>query len=175
MPEERALISKLTVSENLRLGIGDPERALELFPELRPLLSRKACRSPAASSACCCSAVPLPRASRLLIADEMSLGLAPIIVRRLLAAIRDAADAGAGVLLVEQHARQALAVADRAYVLRRGSVVGAERRKKPEPRSDISRVCTWTSNSPGKHRRATRTGSAVQQVISERTSRWISR
>jgi ABC-type branched-subunit amino acid transport system ATPase component len=59
----------------------------------------------------------------VLIADEMSLGLAPIVVRRLLGVIRDVADAGSGVLLVEQHARQALAVADRAHVLRRGSVV----------------------------------------------------
>jgi ABC-type branched-subunit amino acid transport system ATPase component len=58
-----------------------------------------------------------------VLADEMSLGLAPIVVRRLLLAVRDAANAGAGVLLVEQHARQALAIADRVYVLRRGSLV----------------------------------------------------
>jgi branched-chain amino acid transport system ATP-binding protein len=134
VPEERAFISKLTVAENLRLGKGEPGRALEVFPELRPLLPRKAGLISGGEQRMLLLGRALAANPSLLMADEMSLGLAPIIVHRLLAVIRDAADAGAGVLLVEQHARQALAVADRAYVLRRGSVVwegtSAEARSK---------------------------------------------
>jgi branched-chain amino acid transport system ATP-binding protein len=57
---------------------------------------------------------------RVVLADELSLGLAPIVVDRLLAALREAADQGAGVLLVEQQIRRALRFADRVYLLRRG-------------------------------------------------------
>jgi branched-chain amino acid transport system ATP-binding protein len=123
VPEERSLITKLTVAENLRLGPGKPERATEIFPELSPLMSRKAGLISGGEQRMLLLGRALGANPMVLIADEMSLGLAPIIVRRLLGVIRDVADAGAGVLLVEQHARQALAVADRAYVLRRGSVV----------------------------------------------------
>ena len=59
---------------------------------------------------------------RLLLVDELSLGLAPMIVQRLLTALREAADSGTAVLIVEQHAEQALRVADRAYVLLRGTI-----------------------------------------------------
>jgi ABC-type branched-subunit amino acid transport system ATPase component len=123
VPEERALISKLTVAENLRLGSGDPAHALEIFPELQKLMSRKAGLISGGEQRMLVLGRALAARPDALIADEMSLGLAPIVVRRLLGVIRDVADAGSGVLLVEQHARQALAVADRAYVLRRGSVV----------------------------------------------------
>ena len=65
----------------------------------------------------------LGRNPRILLADELSLGLAPIVVQRLLQAVRDAAaELGMAVLLVEQHVRQALKFADRAYIMRRGTV-----------------------------------------------------
>ena len=59
----------------------------------------------------------------MLLADELSLGLAPLVVERLLQAVRDAADAGTAVLIVEQHARKALRYADRVLVMRRGDLV----------------------------------------------------
>lgn len=65
----------------------------------------------------------LARRPKVLLADELSLGLAPMVVRRLLNALRDAADAGLGVLLVEQHVQNALAVSDWIYLLGRGRIV----------------------------------------------------
>jgi len=66
----------------------------------------------------------LGRNPQVMLLDELSLGLAPIIVQRLLTAVRTAAkERGVGVLLVEQHVRQALDVADRVYVMQRGRVV----------------------------------------------------
>jgi branched-chain amino acid transport system ATP-binding protein len=138
VPEERALISKLTVAENLRLGMGNPERAVELFPELAPLLRRKAGLISGGEQRMLLLGRALAADPAALLADEMSLGLAPIIVQRLLAVIRSVADAGAGVLLVEQHARQALAVADRAYVLWRGAVVWEG--TADEARSTVSHI-----------------------------------
>jgi branched-chain amino acid transport system ATP-binding protein len=65
----------------------------------------------------------LARKPRLLLVDELSLGLAPLIVARLLAAVRAAADEGIGVLLVEQHVDEALKVADHVFVMERGRII----------------------------------------------------
>jgi branched-chain amino acid transport system ATP-binding protein len=84
----------------------------------------------------------LARKPRLLLADELSLGLAPIIVDRLLKAVRAAAtDGGVAVLLVEQHARKALRYADRVYVMRRGRIEMALEAKDASRRiSEIENV-----------------------------------
>jgi sulfate-transporting ATPase len=122
VPEERNVVHGLSCGANLRLGRGEATEALELFPELRPLLGRRAGLLSGGEQQMLTLAQALAARPRLLLIDELSLGLAPLVVERLLAAVRAAADAGVGVLLVEQHATQALRFADRCVVLRNGRI-----------------------------------------------------
>ncbi len=123
VPEERGVFRQLTTMENLRLGRGEPEAALELMPELRPLLHRRAGLLSGGEQQMLSLSRALASHPKVLLCDELSLGLAPVIVDRLMDKLRAAAATGVGVLLVEQQARTALAVADRAFILSRGSVV----------------------------------------------------
>ena len=136
--EERSIFRQLTVDENLGLGRGSPELAFELAPELRQLRNRKAGLLSGGEQQILTLSRVLAAKPRLLLADELSLGLAPIVADRMLAFVRDAADSGVGVLLVEQQAARALRVADRAYVLRRGRVVLEE--AAVSLRSDLARL-----------------------------------
>lgn len=122
LPEQRGVIKSLTVRENLALGRGTMSDALGYFPELERRIDTRAGLLSGGEQQMLALGRILAAKPRLILADELSLGLAPLIVRRLLATLRQVAADGIGVLIVEQHPRVALAWSDRAYIMRRGRI-----------------------------------------------------
>lgn len=122
--EDRSIIRSLSARENLRLGRCDERRVLEVFPELEPLLDRRAGLLSGGEQQMLTLGRALARGSSLLLVDELSLGLAPLVVERLMTALRNTSQAtGLGTLLVEQRVHQALSFVDRAYVMSHGRIV----------------------------------------------------
>ena len=144
--QERAVLMNLTAVENLRVSRCDVGRAIELFPELEPHLGRRVGLLSGGQQQMLALARALARGPSLLLVDELSLGLAPLIVERLLAAVRAAADDGVGVLLVEQHVQKAMNVADRVLVMRRGAIVLAGRTDELRDRTDDIRDAYLSTN-----------------------------
>jgi branched-chain amino acid transport system ATP-binding protein len=130
VPEGRGIFHGLTVAEHFRLGYGgmrlDPEAAFEYFPVLRDLRHRRAGLLSGGEQQMLALARVLICRRRLLLIDELSLGLAPVVVDAILPTLREfTARTGAGILIVEQHVQRVLEVADRAYVLSHGEVAMA--------------------------------------------------
>lgn len=136
VPEDRALFLDLTTRENLKVAAGrskrgdrggrgsNEEQVLEMLPELKKCLGRKAGLLSGGEQQMLAVGRALVGNPRLLIVDEMSLGLAPVVVERLLPVLkRISSNLGTAVLVVEQHVALAMDVASRAYVLAHGHVV----------------------------------------------------
>ena len=134
VPEGRGIFAKLTVRENLRMGtythrserarsIEDIDRVLEVFPRLSERIEQRAGSLSGGEQQMLALARALVSRPRLLMVDELSLGLAPLIVQQLFGIVRDINRDGVAILLVEQYVNLALEASSRAYVLGKGRVV----------------------------------------------------
>jgi branched-chain amino acid transport system ATP-binding protein len=145
VPEGRRLLPALTVEDNLRVATytlrrdearAARERALDLFPELRKRLTQASRLLSGGEQQMVVLAQALVSAPKVMVIDELSLGLAPVVVARLIPTLRAIAEDGIGVLLIEQFATVALGLANRAYIMNGGHVEysgdAAELRERPE-------------------------------------------
>ena len=133
IPEERAAFQSLTVAENLEVGAYTPRaraeyeetlaEVYEIFPRLAERRKQSAATLSGGERQMLAIGKALMARPRLLILDEPSLGLAPIVVEDIFGVIRRIRDRGVSVLMVEQHVEMALEVADYAYILEMGAIV----------------------------------------------------
>jgi branched-chain amino acid transport system ATP-binding protein len=147
VPDDRSLFYGLTAGQNLRLAVRRREakssikQVLEYFPALADLLGRRAGLLSGGEQQMLAVGRALAMRPKVLMVDEMSLGLAPIIVQRLLPVVRRIADdLGTAVLLVEQHVDLALQVVDRAYVMDRGHLVISDTAEKLRSNRELLRA-----------------------------------
>jgi branched-chain amino acid transport system ATP-binding protein len=133
VPEGRGVFTRMTICENLLMGAyarddladisADIERWFETFPRLKERQSQLAGTLSGGEQQMLAMARALMSRPRLLLLDEPSMGLAPIMVERIFEVVREVAQQGVTILLVEQNVRQALAIATRGYVMESGRIV----------------------------------------------------
>ena len=144
VPEGHRLLGGLSVLDNLAAAgpaltaseLDDEiAKALDVFPELVPLKGHVASTLSGGQQQMVAIAQALVSRPRFLLIDEMSLGLAPVVIDRLISVVRGLRDKGIGILLIEQFTQLALDVADRCYILSQGEIQfeGAPARLKSEP------------------------------------------
>jgi len=131
-PEGRRVFRKMSVKENLEMGAylrkpgpdvsSDLEKVLDLFPRLRERFEQKAGTMSGGEQQMLAIGRALMSRPRVLLLDEPSMGLAPILVEQIFAIVREINKAGTTVLLVEQNAMMALAVANRGYIVQTGEI-----------------------------------------------------
>ncbi len=133
VPENRRLFKRLSVKDNLELGAylrkdsagiaADLERVFELFPRVKQRLSQKAGTLSGGEQQMVAMGRALMAGPRVLLMDEPSMGLAPVLVQKNFELIEQIHEAGMTVFMVEQNANMALSIADRGWVLQTGRVV----------------------------------------------------
>ena len=162
VPEGRRLLPELTVEDNLRVAtyMLDKERArrgvahaLELFPELERRWTTQARSLSGGEQQMVVLAQALVSHPKYMLVDELSLGLAPVIVKRLVPTLESIAATGVGILLIEQFAHVALALAQRAYVLEGGRIRYSGTARELTERPDLLRSAYLRSEAvtPGSN------------------------
>jgi branched-chain amino acid transport system ATP-binding protein len=136
VPENRRLFTRMTVRENLELGSylrtdkakvkQDLDRVMELFPRVRERLSQKAGTLSGGEQQMVAMSRALMADPKVLLMDEPSMGLAPVLVDQVFEIIQDINKLGTTIFVVEQNANMALSIADRGYVLQTGQIVLAD-------------------------------------------------
>ena len=139
VPEGRRLFGRMSVRENLEIGANlrddkdkiqqDLERVLELFPRLRERLNQKAGTLSGGEQQMLAMGRALMADPKVMLMDEPSMGLAPILVEQVFDIIKEINERGTTIFLVEQNASMALEIADRGYVLQTGEIVLADSAK----------------------------------------------
>jgi branched-chain amino acid transport system ATP-binding protein len=149
VPEGRGVFTRMTITENLQMGAyirkdkpgiaNDIERMFDLFPRLRERKDQLAGTLSGGEQQMLAMARALMSQPKVLLLDEPSMGLAPIMVDKIFEVVRDVSSQGVTVLLVEQNARRALLIADRGYVMDSGEItmtgVGKEMLDDPKVRA----------------------------------------
>ena len=136
VPENRRLFTRMTVKENLELGSylrtdkakvkEDLDRVMELFPRIRERLAQKAGTLSGGEQQMVAMSRALMADPKVLLMDEPSMGLAPVLVDQVFQIIQDINKLGTTIFVVEQNANMALSIADRGYVLQTGQIVLAD-------------------------------------------------